>query len=86
MISPSVNASQVASKEAKAMEPFALYQDEKGQWWMNGGVIPAGRGHIRVEPKLVTVEVKDGRSFAVKARWDEASKSYKPKYIYYDEQ
>ena len=86
MVSPSVNASQVAAKEAKAMEPFALYQDEEGKWWINGGVIPAGRGHLRVEPKLVTVEVKDGRSFAVKARWDEASKSYKPKYIYFDEQ
>lgn len=86
MVSPSINAGLVATKDAKSMEPFALYQDEDGQWWISGGVIPAGRGFLRVEPKLVTVEVKDGRNFAVKARWDEESRSHKPKYIYYDEQ
>lgn len=86
MVSPSINAGLVATKDAKSMEPFALYQDEDKVWWISGGVIPAGRGFLRVEPKQVTVEVKDGRSFAVKARWDEESRSYKPKYIYYDEQ
>ena len=86
MVGPSINAGLVAAKDAKACEPFTLFQDDDRAWWISGGVLPAGAGFIRVEPKLVTVEVKDGRTFAVKARWDEASQSYKPKYIYYDEQ
>lgn len=85
MVSPSINAGLVTAKDAKSLEPFALYQDENNKWWIAGGVIPAGRGFLRTEPKQVTVEVKDGRSFAVKARWDAGSQSYKPKYIYYDD-
>ena len=86
MVGPSINAGLVAAKDAKSCEPFTLYQDDDGLWWISGGTLPAGKGFIKVEPKLVTVEVKDGRNFAVKARWDEESKSYKLKYIYYDEQ
>lgn len=79
MVAPSISANHSASSSARPLAPFQLYKDDDGSWRLNGGILPSPGGFIRFEGADVTGKVGKGVTFSVKAKWDSASRTWKPR-------
>ena len=56
MIGPSISAQAVATKTGKPLNPFQLYADDDGKWYLNEGTLPAPGGKV---VNFETTEVTD---------------------------
>lgn len=56
MIGPSISAQAVVTKTGKPLNPFQLYADDDGKWYLNEGTLPAPGGKV---VNFETTEVTD---------------------------
>lgn len=83
MVAPSETANVRADVTAARQEPFAIYMDDAGARWLNGGPLPTPAGIIEVQPQRLD-NWKAGRQYFVKAAWSRTERKWTAKVLWRD--
>lgn len=83
MVAPSETANVRADVTAARQEPFAIYLDDAGARWLNGGPLPTPAGIIEVAPQRLD-NWKAGRQYFVKAAWSRTDRKWTAKVLWRD--
>lgn len=83
MVAPSETANVRADVTAARQEPFAIYMDDAGARWLNGGPLPTPAGIIEVQPQRLD-NWKAGRQYFVKAAWSRAERKWTAQVLWRD--
>lgn len=83
MVAPSETANVRADVTAARQEPFAIYLDDAGARWLNGGPLPTPAGIVDVQPQRLD-NWKAGRQYFVKAAWSRTDRQWTAKVLWRD--
>lgn len=83
MVGASTSANHQVDATAAKLEPFAVFLDDDGKRWINGGPLPTPGGVIDVPAQEITTW-RQGRQYFIKATWNRTTRAWEGRLLYRD--